>query len=350
MTIVLSLVGLFFGIKAYLHIEETFGDEKSVRFLSDLYWQIGIAVLFNTACAYFILTVVTKPISTIVEVMRSLTEGDLTVSVPYIKQQTEIGSMARKVEIFKQNAIDKKKLEDEQKSLTIKTEQEKKQMMEKLASDFEGSVLSVVDDVTAAAEEMQANANSLVTTANKTSEQSATVAAATEQTSANVQTVAAAMNQLSASINDINQQVSESAQINTEAVSEVRHADETISTLSEAATQIGDVVKLIQAIAGQTNLLALNATIEAARAGDAGKGFAVVASEVKNLASQTGHATEEIARKIATVQNVSAETVAAIRVIGKTIDRTAQITTTISTATQQQAEAAREISRNVQQA
>ncbi|MER2520877.1 MAG: methyl-accepting chemotaxis protein, partial [Bdellovibrionales bacterium] len=122
------------------------------------------------------------------------------------------------------------------------------------------------------------------------------------------------------------------------------------STLSEAATQIGDVVKLIQDIAEQTNLLALNATIEAARAGEAGKGFAVVASEVKNLATQTARATEEISKKIVTVQNVSQESVSAIRSIGKTIDHISQVAGVIAHAVQQQNAATQEISQNVQQA
>jgi methyl-accepting chemotaxis protein len=194
---------------------------------------------------------------------------------------------------------------------------------------------------------MKTNAKNLFQMADKTSEESATVAAATEQTSISVQTVAAAVEEFSASISEINNQVGQSSSICHEAVLEVHKADKTISTLSEAAVKIGDVVKLIQDIAGQTNLLALNDTIEAARAGDAGKGFAVVASEVKNLANQTARATEEIAQKISTIQSVSSEAVNAIRGIAKTIDQTSHITRTISTAVQQQTDAAREISRNV---
>jgi methyl-accepting chemotaxis protein len=349
-SIALSLVGIFFGVRGYFYICEQFGEEKSLFTYHDLMIQTGIAILFNIATAFIIYCVVTKPIRTMCEVMRMLTEGKVDVDIPYVLDGTEIGSMARKVAIFKQTAVDKKALEDQQKTTAIKNEADKKQTTEKIAHEFESTVLSVVEVLATAADDMQSNAKELVKMADKTSEQSATVAAATEQTSVSVQTVAAAVEELSASIGDINHQVAESTRVSNEAVTEVRRADTTISTLSDAATQIGDVVKLIKDIAGQTNLLALNVTIEAARAGEAGKGFAVVASEVKSLADQTARATEEIAQKIATVQNVSTESVAAIRGIGKTIGETSKITGSISISIQQQTEAAREISRSIQQA
>ena len=350
MTVVLSLVGLFFGGRDYLRVYRQVGEAGSTEAFHALLFQITIAVLFNVVCAFIIYFIVTKPVRRLGEVMRKLTEGKLDTEVPYIKQGTEIGSMARKVAVFKQNALDKKNLEQQQQVQSVKLEEEKKQIREKLAKDFESTVLSVVEIVASAASDMQTNAKNLSSMADKTSEQSSAVAAATEQTSSSVQTVAAAVEQLSASIGEINYKVTESAQISNEAVTEVRRANTTIETMSEAAEQIGNVVKLIQDIAGQTNLLALNATIEAARAGEAGRGFAIVASEVKSLANQTAHATEEIAQKITTVQNVSSESVSAIRDIGKTIERTSEIATSISNAVQQQASAAREISSNVQQA
>ncbi|MDR3424067.1 MAG: methyl-accepting chemotaxis protein [Alphaproteobacteria bacterium] len=348
--IILSLVGVTFGVRDYLHVLEQFGEAKSLTAYHDLILQIGIAFLFNLAAAYVIYKIATKPVRILCEVMRGLSEGNLAVDVPYTKQGTEVGSMARKVAVFKQNAIDKKNLEHQQKILSGKAEEEKMNLMEKLATDFETTVLGVVKSVATASKSMQTNAKNLSEMADKTSEQSSTVAAATEQTAASVKTASCSVEQFTASICEINRKVEESSSVNAAAVTEVRRADATISSLSEAAEQIGDVVKLIQDIAGQTNLLALNATIEAARAGEAGKGFAVVASEVKNLANQTATATEEIATKIATVQRASTESVSAIRSIGKTIDQTNEIATGISTAIQQQTIAAQEISSNVQQA
>jgi methyl-accepting chemotaxis protein len=349
MTVFLSLVGLSFGIRNFLHLREQFGDERSLTAFHDLLLQAGIALFLNIIAAFIIYRIATSPIRMLSEVMRALTEGSLDINVPYIEQTTEIGNMARKVSIFKQNAIDKKDLEQQQHIQAIKASEEKKSMMEKLACDFEEAISSIVDIVASSAEDMKANAKNLSAMADQTNEQSSTVAAATAQTSASVQTVTLAAEQLSASIGEINHQVAESTRMSDEAVIEVRHADTTVSILSEAATQIGDVVKLIHDIASQTNLLALNATIEAARAGEAGKGFAVVASEVKNLASQTGRATEEIAKKIATVQSVSTETVSAIRSIGKTIEKNCEIAGAISTAIRQQTSATSKISKNVEQ-
>jgi methyl-accepting chemotaxis protein len=346
----LSLVGVSFGFRIYRHMISILGEEKSLKAYNDLIWQIGIAVSFNIIAAFIIYQIVTKPLRALSDAMHDLADGKLDIDVPYTKRRTEIGSMARTVAIFKQNAIDKKNLEEQDKISARKAEAlEKKRMMESLAKDLENAVLSIVEILTTAASDMQASAQNLSEISDKTSQQSSTVSTATEETSVSIQVVAAAVEELSSSISTINLRVLESTQINSEAVSEVRRADATISTLSDAAVQIGDVVKLIQNIAAQTNLLALNATIEAARAGEAGKGFAVVANEVKNLANQTALATKEITQKIATVQNVSDESVNAIRGIGKTIDRSNEIANNISQSVTQQSAAAKEISTNVQQ-
>lgn len=293
---------------------------------------------------------ITKPIQNITGTMKELADGNLNVTVNMADRKDEIGAMARTVQIFQDNAKQIDKLKTEQEEAERRAAVEKKKAMEQLADDFEKSVGHVVSVVASAATQLQASSKNLSEMSDQTSRQTATVAAATEEASSSIQTVASAAEELSASISEINRQISDSSRIAANAVDEVKKTDETVSTLSEAATQIGDVVKLIQDIAEQTNLLALNATIEAARAGEAGKGFAVVASEVKNLANQTGRATEEISRKIVTVQSVSVESVNAIRSIGKIIEKIDENTKLIADALRQQDDATREISNNVQQA
>jgi methyl-accepting chemotaxis protein len=220
----------------------------------------------------------------------------------------------------------------------------------RMADDFEASVGKVARSVAAAAEGMKGTAESLSEVASDTGKRAVAVAAATEQASTNVQTVAASAEELAASVQEISRQVAESSAIASRAVVEAEATDGTVKGLAEAAAKIGDVVRLISDIAGQTNLLALNATIEAARAGEAGKGFAVVASEVKNLASQTGKATEEIAAQISAMQGATDAAVGAIRSIGETIGRMNAIATSIAAAVEQQGAATQEIARSVQQA
>src|SRR4051794_6156688 len=169
----------------------------------------------------------------------------------------------------------------------------------------------VAQTLAAAAGELQVDAGSMASAAEQTSRQSAIVAAASEEATTNVQTVASAAEELSASISEISRQVARSTASTTRAVSDAQRTETQIKSLAEAAQRIGDVVKLINDIAGQTNLLALNATIEAARAGEAGKGFAVVASEVKSLANQTAKATEEISAKITEMQSATSQSVQA---------------------------------------
>ncbi len=211
-------------------------------------------------------------------------------------------------------------------------------------------VKEVVEVVASSSTEMKASSESLAAAAEETAAQSTTVAAASEEVTANIQTVASAAEQLAASVHEVSSQVSDSARISQEAVTETERTNQTVQGLAEAAQKIGDVVSLISDIAGQTNLLALNATIEAARAGEAGKGFAVVASEVKSLATQTAKATEDIASQIGAIQGATKDAVSAIQGIGQTIGRISEIATSISSAVEQQSAATSEISRNVQEA
>jgi methyl-accepting chemotaxis protein len=222
----------------------------------------------------------------------------------------------------------------------------KQEEIDRLSASFR----SIIDTVGAASTELEATASSLSGTAKSTTELTAVVTNASETASANVQAVAAATEELSGSVNEIARQVQESNRIASEAVEQARKTDSRIIALSQAAAKIGDVVKLITAVAEQTNLLALNATIEAARAGESGKGFAVVAQEVKALAGQTGKATDEIRMQIATMQEATQESVAAIKEIGTTIARISEISSTIAAAVEEQGAATQEIASNVQQA
>ncbi|MFZ0694336.1 MAG: globin-coupled sensor protein [Alphaproteobacteria bacterium] len=216
--------------------------------------------------------------------------------------------------------------------------------------DFDATMKTVLQTISTAAHQMQDTAKILAGTVEETGQRSAAVSAASEEASSNVQTVAAAAEELSSSIGEISRQVQESTKITSGAVEEVTHTNRTVQSLAEAAQKIGDVVNLINDIAGQTNLLALNATIEAARAGEAGKGFAVVASEVKSLANQTAKATEEIAAQISSMQSATTASVEAIKGIGTTIGRVSEIATSIASAVEEQGAATQEIARNVQQA
>jgi len=310
----------------------------------------GILLIVSIVLAALIGRSISKPVQVLNIAMQKLAAGDTTGHIGMDERRDEIGDMAKTVKVFQENARQVEKLKAEQAEMERRAAIEKKQAMDKMANDFEQSVGQIVDVVASAATELQANAKNLSEMADQTNRQSSVVAAATEEASTSVSTVASATEELSASIGEINRQVSESSRVAQDAVDEVKKTDQTVSTLSEAAAQIGDVVKLIQDIAEQTNLLALNATIEAARAGEAGKGFAVVASEVKNLATQTARATEEISKKIVTVQTVSADAVNAIRAIGNTIEHIGEITGAIASAIHEQTAATQEISNNVQQA
>jgi methyl-accepting chemotaxis protein len=293
---------------------------------------------------------VTKPISGIVEAVRKLAKGNTAVAVPGGKRSDEIGAIAGAVQVFKETIIEAERLRAEQVAVEKRGNEKRKADMHRLASEFEQEVGNIVNTVSSASNELELAAATLSRTAETTQSLSTTVAASSEEASANVKSVASAAEEFSGSVAEIGRQVLESRRIAAEAVKQAETTNARMTELSQSATRIGDVVKLITSVADQTNLLALNATIEAARAGSAGKGFAVVAQEVKALAAQTSKATDEISAQIAAMQMATEGSVAAIKEIGDTINRIAEIATTIASAVEEQDAATQEISRNVQQA
>jgi len=332
--------------------EEQAAAMREQRQLSDTVNIVGTAcaLTLGVILAFFIGRSISRPVNRMTAAMERLADGDLEVEVPARDRIDEIGKMAATVQVFKENAIEKIRMQAQQEEDKQKAEEEKRAAMRKLADQFETSVGEVVEQVSTAAGEMQHSSESMSATAEETTRQSAAVAAASEQASANVETVATAAEELSSSIAEIGRQVAQASQIASGAVQQAEQTNVKVQGLADAANRIGEVVALITDIADQTNLLALNATIEAARAGDAGKGFAVVASEVKNLANQTAKATEEIGAQIGGIQSATQEAVAAIEAIAKTIAEIDEVNSGIASAVEQQGAATQEIARNVEQA
>ena len=292
---------------------------------------------------------VIRPLNVIRDAMLRVAGGDLTAEADFSHRSDEIGALAGALGTFKQNAVDKARIEEEQRQRHQQAEA-RQQVMDSSIRSFEGEVKAALDALTRASQEMLQTSAGMGQAAERSQGQVKAVAGASEEASSNVQTVAAASEELSASISEISRQVTTAATIAGRAVEETKQTDHTVQSLAEIANKIGEVIGLINDIAGQTNLLALNATIEAARAGEAGKGFAVVASEVKSLANQTAKATEDISAQIAAVQNVTREAVDAIKRIGGTISEVSTIATSIASAVEEQGAATQEITRNTQQA
>ncbi|WP_438345384.1 CHASE3 domain-containing protein [Methylorubrum populi] len=293
---------------------------------------------------------VSRPVRRMTGLMSRLAEGDASVEIPFRERREEVGAMAGAVQVFKDNLIRTRALEEETALARAGAEAQRKAAMREMADNFERAVSSIVGAVSSAATELQATAESMAGTAAQTAGQSSAAAAAAEEAATNVGTVAAAAEELGASVQEIARQVTGSTSLAQKAVVEAEGTAQLVQDLSAAAAKIGDVVGLISTIAGQTNLLALNATIEAARAGEAGRGFAVVAAEVKELANQTARATDEISGQIGQVQSITGQAVTAIADIATRIREIDGLAGTIAAAVEEQGAATQEIVRNVSEA
>ncbi|TGE00844.1 methyl-accepting chemotaxis protein [Methylobacterium nonmethylotrophicum] len=312
----------------------------------------AVAVLLGLAAAAFVSVFgITRPLHRLVGVLEGMARGDSDADIREASRRDEIGAVARAVEGIKamvaRKAADEAEIRHRADDAAASA---RRQAMLDLADGFQRAVGSIVRQVSSSATELQATARQMTATAAEAASQSTTVAAAAEEASANVNTVAAAAEELGASVQEIGRQVQGSAQLAQAAVAEADQTGQLVQVLRQTSGRIGDMVGMIATIASQTNLLALNATIEAARAGEAGRGFAVVAAEVKELANQTGRATEEISRQIGEVQGVTDRAVAAIGGITGRIREINSVAASIAAAVEQQGAATQEIVRNVNQA
>ena len=326
--------------------------------LDGMLWQALVAMAVAAAVAALlvlgitmvIVRRVTKPLKAVTETLTVLAAGKTDVEVQHTERHDEIGAIARTVGVFKNNRIERRQIEAERISNEKLAMDRRKAELNQFVEDFRTKISGIIEQVLKSSGQFEKDAQQLSLTAHSTAEMSGQSAGASRQASEHVRNAAAASNELSQSIVEISRRVQESNGVTGDAVKQADATDDRMKELSAAGDRIGDVVKLITSIAEQTNLLALNATIEAARAGDAGRGFAVVAQEVKNLAGQTAKATDEISAHIVNMQRATGESVSAIKAIGLTIERISGITTSISSAVEQQGTATQSIAEGVQAA
>ncbi|EPY02639.1 methyl-accepting chemotaxis protein [Magnetospirillum fulvum] len=338
-----------FNVKAMQASKEDMTSLLGTITLELVLLAAGMTVIALLVLYLIVSRLVTQPLSRLSTAVDQLTRGDTEIVVTDHERGDELGHIAQAILVFRQNAIERKEIEQSDRDRLATSEYRSKAVGE-LMSAFQNRAAAVLSEVKQAQTELEETARTLAGTAEQSQERVTTVASATQQATSNVESVASAAEELSASIREIGRQVEQSSRLSSTAAEEAKQTNTTVRGLAEASSRIGEVVDLINDIASQTNLLALNATIEAARAGEAGKGFAVVAGEVKHLANQTAKATEEIGSQISAVQTSTQQAVAAIGGIVARIDEINTIGSAIAEAVEQQAAATAEIARNVQQA
>ncbi|MGZ5872291.1 MAG: methyl-accepting chemotaxis protein [Bradyrhizobium sp.] len=346
---VFSPAGKVIGI-VYVGIPTAELDGMLWQAITAMVIAAGIAALLALAATMVLVRRVTKPLRAVAATLTVLAEGRTDVEVQHADRHDEIGVIARTIDVFKNNRIERQKLEAERINAEKQAMERRKAELNQFVEAFRAKIGGIIEQVLNSSGQFEKDARQLSVTAHTTAEMSGQSANASRQASEHVRSAATASNELSQSIVEISRQVLDSNNVAADAVKQANATDERMAELSAAGDRIGDVVKLITSIAEQTNLLALNATIEAARAGDAGRGFAVVAQEVKTLAGQTAKATDEISSHIVNMQRATGESVDAIKAIGLTIERISAITTSISSAVEQQGTATQSIAQGVEAA
>jgi len=317
---------LFVGVGRAEYFDEVAATQWTV-----VWTALGVTILVGAIC-FVLARRMMRPLIDLRAVMDRLSGGDLSVEVPSVRRADELGDMARAVLVFKDNAAEVSRMEAERTSVRARAEAERRAALERLAADFESTVLGTVSALGATTQQLQAGAERLNVIAERGGERAKSVSDAAREANSNVGHAADAAGEMMSSIDDETRKIEESSRMAGAVVGVVERTNKTVEGLTRSAAAIGEVVGLIQSIASQTNLLALNATIEAARAGEAGKGFAVVAGEVKLLAGQTAKATDEISVQIEEIRKTTDAAVSAIAEIGVSVRGVAGFVSEIASA------------------
>lgn len=328
-------------------------DDLKNEALKTFYLELGFVAMFGVVLAigtFGAYVLLSKPLFILSDNMNALAKGKLDINVPYSGRKDEVGSIANAFKVFKENAVEKAILEKDQEESKVKAEKDRRDMLERLAHEFEAQVSGAITELGNSSRMMADVSKSMAKASGTNVRTSQIVAAAATEADSNVQTVAAASEELSASSAEISWQISSVAQKSNRAAQQAQETNESVTRLNILADSIGEVVNAIKEIAEQTNLLALNATIEAARAGEAGKGFAVVADEVKKLATETAEKTTQIDERVLNIQEAIRVSASSMEQIIKDVQDIDHATSSVASAVEQQNLATAEIGRNVAEA